>query len=172
MVPFLKKKRTKQDILSPGRNYYDTRWNGEEIFCVYRDLEVKTFLPHILWHELDVDEQMMQKTQQLTNVQGQLREKNGQLREKTQQLTNTRRQLQEKDEQLREKTQQLTNVEKQLRERDGQLREKTQQLTMLKGSYEREMDNCLRENRNWKIFWLFNLPEWILNAVEYWHFRR
>ena len=31
---------------------------------------------------------------------------------------------------------------------DGKLREKTQQLTMLKGSYEREMDNCLRENRN------------------------
>ena len=58
-------------------------------------------MPHIRWHELDVDEQMMQKTQQLTNVQEQLREKNGQLREKTQQLTNTRRQLQEKDGQLR-----------------------------------------------------------------------
>lgn len=68
-----KKKPTKQDILSPGRNYYDTQWNGKEIFCVYRDLEVKTFLPHIRWHELDVDEQMMQKTQQLTDVQGQLK---------------------------------------------------------------------------------------------------
>ena len=68
-----KKKRTKQDILSQGRNYYDTQWNGKEIFCVYRDLEVKTFLPHIRWHELDVDEQMMQKTQQLTDVQGQLK---------------------------------------------------------------------------------------------------
>ena len=50
------------------------KWQRD--ICVYRDFEVKTFLPHIRWYELDVDEQMMQKTQQLTNVQGQLREKN------------------------------------------------------------------------------------------------
>ena len=50
--------------MTPKRRVINLSW----FFFFYLDLEVKTFLPHIRWHELDVDEQMMQKTQQLTNV--------------------------------------------------------------------------------------------------------
>ena len=101
---------------------------------------------------------MREKTQQLTNIQGQLQEREGQLsekdrqlrerdkqlREKTQQVTNTQGQLQEKDKQLRETTQQLTNVQGQLRERDVQLRQKTQQFTNVHGQL-RQKDGQLRE---------------------------
>ena len=70
----LYKKKTEQNkIFLVQEEIIMTPNEMAEIFCVYRDLEVKTFLPHIRWHELDVDEQMMQKTQQLTDVQGQLK---------------------------------------------------------------------------------------------------
>ena len=97
-------------------------------------------------------------TQQLENVQEQLRNRDGELREMTQQLKNVRRQLQERDgqlsekdrqlterdEQMREKTQQLTNTQGQLQERDEQLRENTQQLTNVGGQLQ-ERDGQLRE---------------------------
>ena len=84
------------------------------------------------------DGQLSERTQQLTNVQGQLNEKTqqltnvqGQLSEQTQQLTNVQGQLQQRDGQLRERTQQLTNVQGQLQERDGRLREKDGQVRQM-----------------------------------------
>ena len=79
------------------------------------------------------DGQLREATQQLTNVQGQLQKRDGELREATQQLTNVQRQLQEGDGGLRQMTQQLTNVQEQLQERDGELRQMTQQFTNVQG---------------------------------------
>ena len=53
----------------------------------------------------------MEATQQLTNVQGQLQERDGELRQRTQQLTNVQGQL-------GELSQQLTNAHRQLQEKD------------------------------------------------------
>ena len=73
-------------------------------------------------------------TQQLANVQGQLRIKEGGLRECHQTLTNAQRQLQEKDEenntmgeQLREKEQQVNELETSLSTAQQALREERQQ---------------------------------------------
>ena len=88
--------------------------------------------------------QLRDMEQQLTNVEGQLQEKDGQLREKTEQLTNVQGQLQEKDGQLSEMTQQMTNVQGQLRERDGQLTEMTQQMKNVQGQLQ-EKDGQLQE---------------------------
>ena len=79
--------------------------------------------------------------QQLTNVQGQLQEKelqlanlHEQLRERGQQLTHFQRQLQEKEfqeaslhEQLRAKEEQEENLQRQMRELEQQMREKDEQ---------------------------------------------
>ena len=73
-------------------------------------------------------EQLSEVTQQLANVQGQLQERDGQLRALTQQLTNYQGTLLERDGQLRSLTQHLTNVEGQLQEKDAQLKQVTQQL--------------------------------------------
>ena len=55
-------------------------------------------------------------TQQLTNVLGQLQERDGELRQRTQQFTNVERQLQEKDEQN-------TSLEEQLRVKEQEVNE-------------------------------------------------
>ncbi|XP_022810298.1 protein fem-1 homolog CG6966-like [Stylophora pistillata] len=74
------------------------------------------------------------------------KEMSGQLRELTQQLENIQeqlrkrdRQLGDRDGQLREMTQQLTNAQRQLQEREEQLRDRDGQVR------EREMDNLERE---------------------------
>ena len=84
------------------------------------------------------DGQLREATQQLTNVQGQLQ---GDLRQMTQQLTNVKGQLQGE---LTQMTQQLTNVKGQLQERDEQLRQTTQQLTNVQGQLQ-ERDGQLRQ---------------------------
>ena len=86
----------------------------------------------------------MELTQQLKNVQEQLRQRDGQLREATQQLTNVQAQLQERDAELRGATQQLTNVQRQLQDSDGEMRQMAQQLTNVQGQLQ-ERDAQLRQ---------------------------
>ena len=58
---------------------------------------------------------------QLTGLQRQVQERDGQLRRMTQQMTNTQGQLQEKDGKLKEKTQQLKNAEELLQGKDEEV---------------------------------------------------
>ena len=68
--------------------------------------------------------QLSEMRQQLTNVQGQLREKDGRLAEMTLQMTNV-------EERLREKDEQLTNVQGQLQEKDEETANLQNQVTTL-----------------------------------------
>ena len=86
--------------------------------------------------------------EQLTNVQGQLQEKDGQLSEMTQQMTNVQGQLRERDGQLREMTHQMTNVQGQLQEKDGQLSQMTQQMTNVQRQLqEKDEEAALLQNQ-------------------------
>ena len=54
MVPFIKKK-TK--IFLVQEEIAMTPDEMAKIFCINHDLEVKIFIPHIRWHELDASAQ-------------------------------------------------------------------------------------------------------------------
>ena len=103
----------------------------------------------------NVQGQLQEKELQKANLYDQLREKEQQLenseRKKEQQLRNVKKQLQEKQsletslhEQLREKEQQEENSQRQLREMEQQLREKDEYEKNLQGQL-REIEQRLRE---------------------------
>ena len=109
-----------------------------------KELEEATLLREKKRQEENSRRQMRDMEQQLTHVQGQLREGNGQLMEMEEQLTNVQGQLRERDGQLMELTQQLTNVQGQLQQKDEEATSYENQVTSLEGRL-REKDQEVNE---------------------------